>query len=62
MTKQERFDAAESFDEWWAKNEEQYMADALHMSAYHMASMVWGAAKSCQTEEYAEFVKDGACP
>ena len=32
------------FDKWWKKHAEQYMADALHMSEYHMASVVWAAA------------------
>lgn len=33
-----------TFDEWWEKNEKQYTNDSLHMSEYHMASVVWEAA------------------
>ena len=32
------------FDEWWDKNVGWYLSDSLHMSEYHMASMVWEAA------------------
>lgn len=34
-----------TFDQWWGNNEKQYSADACHMSEYHMASVVWEAAK-----------------
>lgn len=33
-----------TFDQWWEANEKQYSSDALHMSEYHMAHMVWKAA------------------
>lgn len=35
---------APTFDVWWKDNEQRYSDDALHMSEYHMASVVWDAA------------------
>lgn len=32
------------FEAWWDKNQEQYCKDSLHMSEFHMASVVWKAA------------------
>lgn len=34
-----------TFDEWWEENEEQFFHDSLHMSEYHMASVIWEAAQ-----------------
>jgi hypothetical protein len=33
-----------TFNEWWNANGAKYSADALHMSEYHMAYVVWDAA------------------
>lgn len=33
------------FNEWWDENEKEYLSDALHMSEYHMASVIWEAAQ-----------------
>ena len=35
-----------TFEEWWDKNEKQFSADACHVSEYHMASVVWTAARA----------------
>jgi hypothetical protein len=40
----EEMQVSKEFDEWWELNEEQFMNDSLHMSTYHMASIVWQAA------------------
>ena len=40
---------AREFDEWWDANAEGYLADSLHMSEYHMASVVWLAAMGAAT-------------
>jgi hypothetical protein len=37
-------DQRKIFDEWWDKNEKQFLADSCHMSEYHMASVCWNAA------------------
>ncbi len=56
------------FDVWWKENEARYMADAMHMSLYHMAATVWDAARMnyasdpAPVVDHAEFIKDGACP
>ena len=34
-----------NFPEWWDAHEKEYMSDSLHMSEYHMASVVWEAAQ-----------------
>lgn len=36
------------FDEWWDANEKQFIADAYHMSEYHMAGVVWRAAQDAK--------------
>jgi hypothetical protein len=33
-----------TFDEWWNTEGQRHSDDALHMSEYHMASVVWEAA------------------
>ena len=38
------------FEEWWDENEKQFMADACHMSEFHMASVVWEAAIQYERE------------
>ncbi len=38
----------QTFDEWWDENEKQFTSDSLHMSEYHMASVVWEAAQENQ--------------
>ena len=34
-----------TFEDWWSKNESRYTNDALHMSEFHMASVVWEASQ-----------------
>lgn len=51
------------FDAWWAENKEKYAADSLHMSQYHMASIVWEAAQVAlinSRSDFREFIEDGA--
>lgn len=52
-----------TFDEWWEKNEKQYLEDSLHMSEYHMAKMVWDAANKkrcvCEKPIAAEYIGNG---
>ena len=33
------------FDKWWDTHSDDYLSDSAHMSAYHMAHIVWNAAK-----------------
>ncbi len=39
----------QTFDQWWDTNEKQFAADSCHMSEYHMASVVWDAARASRT-------------
>jgi hypothetical protein len=47
------------FEQWWDKNEKEYMSDNLHMSEYHQASVVWEAAQKALREEDAKSAKEG---
>ena len=46
-----------TFDEWWQENEKWYSSDALHMSEYHMASVIWGAATAAAQVELVEAIR-----
>lgn len=50
--------AGMTFDEWWDENQAQYSNDSLHMSEYHMASVVWAAAVAAEREACA-VIADG---
>jgi hypothetical protein len=44
----------DDFDLWWNENEKQFISDSLHMSDYHIASIVWNAAIKSEKEKKKE--------
>jgi hypothetical protein len=47
-----------TFDKWWEDNEKEFTSNALHMSEYHMASVVWEAAIATEREECDKTIVD----
>lgn len=43
---------------WWRENEAKYLADSLHMSDFHMASVVWDAAIKAEREACAKLCEE----